>query len=275
MYREEEQGPKTTAELVSIYGYDIRTETLPPRARRQRHCAYSSSKYQCNWEDEEACTPCSGSGHGGVHGGQRTRGGSPIENPPFHDEDFPDFNLKPTNSENLVTVQEDWTPGSSSSHQEEWDQTIKGSRMTNRGCGKHPTQPPSRIQDALPRRQDSDVKENASLAHGISRPAVETFVKPNEAPHNLPSTGRSQDLCQLLTEHEQSEKDFEALEKLASKGELEDVGSFADRLPSFKARPADITLHSFIRHSTMAAEIYPANPSLSSLKTTPRDRREA
>ncbi|KAH6948181.1 hypothetical protein HPB50_023131 [Hyalomma asiaticum] len=56
MYHEEEQGPKTSAELVSIYGYDIRTETLPPSDRRQRHCAHDPYKCQSYWEDEEAYT---------------------------------------------------------------------------------------------------------------------------------------------------------------------------------------------------------------------------
>lgn len=35
-FNEFEQAPKSPGELVSIYGYDIRNEDGPPRARRRR-----------------------------------------------------------------------------------------------------------------------------------------------------------------------------------------------------------------------------------------------
>lgn len=35
-YNENEQAPKSRAELVNSYGYDIRNEDGPPRARRRR-----------------------------------------------------------------------------------------------------------------------------------------------------------------------------------------------------------------------------------------------
>lgn len=49
-----EQAPKSRAELVSAYGYDIRNEDGPPRARRRRRYARGPSKYSRNWEDETA-----------------------------------------------------------------------------------------------------------------------------------------------------------------------------------------------------------------------------
>ncbi|XP_017472535.1 PREDICTED: protein CASC3 isoform X1 [Rhagoletis zephyria] len=49
-----EQAPKSRAELVSSYGYDIRTEDAPPRARRRRRYGRGPSKYSRNWEDESA-----------------------------------------------------------------------------------------------------------------------------------------------------------------------------------------------------------------------------
>ncbi|XP_049267788.1 protein CASC3 isoform X2 [Rhipicephalus sanguineus] len=244
MYREEEQGPKTSAELVSIYGYDIRTELMPPRARRRRRYGRGPNKYQRNWEDEEAYTPRSGSGRGGgARGGRRTRGGSHIGNPPFHDEDFPDLHSKPSNSENTASVQQDRaevkpsarpavfkgsdSTESSSSQQEEWDHTVKGSGMTHRGWGKRPSQPPRRVPDALPRQQDCEVKENATLGHRVNRPAPRSPVKAVEAPQISLSTGRSRAMRHLLTEHERSKRDYEALEKFAAKGELQD-GDKAD-----------------------------------------------
>lgn len=35
-FNDNEQAPKSRAELISIYGYDIRNEEGPPRARRRR-----------------------------------------------------------------------------------------------------------------------------------------------------------------------------------------------------------------------------------------------
>lgn len=35
-YNDSEQAPKSRAELIAIYGYDIRNEDGPPRARRRR-----------------------------------------------------------------------------------------------------------------------------------------------------------------------------------------------------------------------------------------------
>lgn len=35
-YQEDAQNPKSRDELVALYGYDIRNEDGPPRARRRR-----------------------------------------------------------------------------------------------------------------------------------------------------------------------------------------------------------------------------------------------
>lgn len=35
-YNDNDQAPKSRAELIAIYGYDIRNEDGPPRARRRR-----------------------------------------------------------------------------------------------------------------------------------------------------------------------------------------------------------------------------------------------
>lgn len=49
-----DQAPKSRAELVNAYGYDIRNEDAPPRARRRRRYGRGPSKYSRNWEDETA-----------------------------------------------------------------------------------------------------------------------------------------------------------------------------------------------------------------------------
>lgn len=55
-FDEGEQAPKSRNELVSSYGYDIRNEDGPPRARRRRRYGRGPSKYTRNWEDEMAYT---------------------------------------------------------------------------------------------------------------------------------------------------------------------------------------------------------------------------
>ncbi|XP_059622628.1 protein CASC3 [Phlebotomus argentipes] len=58
-YDESEQAPKSKAELVSAYGYDIRNEESPPRARRRRRYGRGPSKYTRKWEDENAYSKAS------------------------------------------------------------------------------------------------------------------------------------------------------------------------------------------------------------------------
>ncbi|XP_014485899.1 PREDICTED: protein CASC3 [Dinoponera quadriceps] len=53
-YNDEEQAPKKSEELIATYGYDIRNEEGPPRARRRRRYGRGPNKYTRNWEDEDA-----------------------------------------------------------------------------------------------------------------------------------------------------------------------------------------------------------------------------
>ncbi|XP_033226650.1 protein CASC3-like isoform X2 [Belonocnema kinseyi] len=60
-YNDEEQAPKSHEELIAIYGYDIRNEEGPPRARRRRRYGRGPNKYTRNWEDEDAYGKVAGS----------------------------------------------------------------------------------------------------------------------------------------------------------------------------------------------------------------------
>ncbi|XP_051170088.1 transcription factor SPT20 homolog isoform X2 [Leptopilina boulardi] len=53
-YNDAEQAPKSHEELIAVYGYDIRNEEGPPRARRRRRYGRGPNKYTRNWEDEDA-----------------------------------------------------------------------------------------------------------------------------------------------------------------------------------------------------------------------------
>ncbi|KAL1115221.1 hypothetical protein AAG570_007252 [Ranatra chinensis] len=76
LYDEVAQSPKMTQELIDIYGYDIRNEDSPPKARRRRRYGRGPTKYTRNWEDETAYSKKRGGGGAG-------RGFTP------HKEDFP------------------------------------------------------------------------------------------------------------------------------------------------------------------------------------------
>ncbi|XP_067006243.2 protein CASC3 isoform X2 [Anabrus simplex] len=93
-YNEEEQLPKTKEELVAVYGYDIRNEDAPPRARRRRKYGRGPNKYTRNWEDEDAYGKSSavilrGTGSNRRRGRGGRRGGSFGSNPHDSEKEFP------------------------------------------------------------------------------------------------------------------------------------------------------------------------------------------
>lgn len=78
-FNDSEQAPKSKAELIAIYGYDIRNEDGPPRARRRRRYGRGPNKYTRNWEDEDA--------YGKPPVGKPKK--PPPRKPRRHDEEFP------------------------------------------------------------------------------------------------------------------------------------------------------------------------------------------
>ncbi|XP_015109022.1 protein CASC3 isoform X2 [Diachasma alloeum] len=74
-YNDEEQAPKSHEELIAVYGYDIRNEEGPPRARRRRRYGRGPNKYTRNWEDEDAYGKTSGNNTSTKHNRRSNRGG--------------------------------------------------------------------------------------------------------------------------------------------------------------------------------------------------------
>ncbi|KAF4520537.1 hypothetical protein B566_EDAN008736 [Ephemera danica] len=102
-FNESDQAPKSRDELVASYGYDIRNEEGPPRARRRRRYGRGPNKYDRNWEDENAYSkPTRG---GGGRGGLRRsndgldRGSKPSsvgeEELDLDEEEFPALSAAP------------------------------------------------------------------------------------------------------------------------------------------------------------------------------------
>ncbi|XP_077501545.1 uncharacterized protein LOC144112622 [Amblyomma americanum] len=244
MYYEEEQGPKTSEELVSIYGYDIRTETMPPRGRRRERYGRGPNKYQRNWEDEEAYTPRSGSGRGrGMRGGRRPRGGGHVGNPPFQVKDIPDLNAKRSVSESSTTLlqyqamvkvpnkpaafkrPDHGTRGNNSPQHGELEHVAKSSGTARRGWGKRPPQPPVRLTNTSSKHHEDQVKENMSSDRHASKPAPQSPLKTAESSYRPPSVGRSRAARHMLMEQERSRSNAELHEKTVPKVELPDGGA--------------------------------------------------
>ncbi|XP_042880054.1 protein CASC3-like isoform X3 [Penaeus japonicus] len=102
-FNEFDQAPKSREELIAIYGYDIRNEEGPPRARRRRRYGRGPNKYTRNWEDLDAYAKPTRGGtvRGGIgRGGNRSWTGSrkTLEN----DEEFPALNSSLQNSKQLM-----------------------------------------------------------------------------------------------------------------------------------------------------------------------------
>ncbi|XP_063990245.1 protein CASC3 isoform X2 [Diachasmimorpha longicaudata] len=74
-YNDEEQAPKSHEELIAVYGYDIRNEEGPPRARRRRRYGRGPNKYTRNWEDEDAYGKTSGNNTSTKHNRKANRTG--------------------------------------------------------------------------------------------------------------------------------------------------------------------------------------------------------
>ncbi|CAL8131712.1 unnamed protein product [Orchesella dallaii] len=93
-FDEGEQAPKSSEELATLYGYDIRSEDQPPRARRRRRYGRGPTKYTRQWEDEEAYQKPRGGfrgrgvGRGNFRGSNRDRRRDSREE---YDEDFPEL----------------------------------------------------------------------------------------------------------------------------------------------------------------------------------------
>lgn len=234
MFNADEQSPKTKEELVATYGYDIRSETMPPRARRRRRYGRGPNKYQRNWEDEDAYSARPGFGRGGgTRGGHRGRGGHG-GNPSFRDEDFPDLNAKPPSSEGVAN--RDRTEMHVPAHkpfkgpehrisdgpppQQDWDHSARSSGQGRRGWGKRP-QAPRRASDGSPKRPENEpVKEVAPLSQrGGSKPAPRPSLKASEPlPHGAASKVRAGK--HTPTEQERNVRGGELSDKPVSKGDV-------------------------------------------------------
>lgn len=83
-YVEDEQTPKTSQDIIDIYGYDIRVEENAPRARRRRKYGRGPDKYDRKWDDEEAYTATKKVGRGR---GRRRPGAEDFPPLPIHEGD--------------------------------------------------------------------------------------------------------------------------------------------------------------------------------------------
>jgi protein CASC3 len=105
-FNDTEQAPKSRSELVAIYGYDIRNEEGPPRARRRRRYGRGPNKYTRNWEDEDA-----------YNKPPPTRVKKPPVKKPSRGEEFPPLNNSNNRDERNTEREKE--------REEEWDHEEK------------------------------------------------------------------------------------------------------------------------------------------------------
>ncbi|KAG0723544.1 Protein CASC3 [Chionoecetes opilio] len=95
-FNEADQAPKSREELIAAYGYDIRNEEGPPRARRRRRYGRGPNKYTRNWEDLDAYSkPTRGTPSPGLRGRRgdiRTDSNRTLDT----EEEYPALGAQPT-----------------------------------------------------------------------------------------------------------------------------------------------------------------------------------
>ncbi|XP_077557665.1 uncharacterized protein LOC144172945 isoform X1 [Haemaphysalis longicornis] len=174
----EEQSPKTKEELVEVYGYDIRSGTMPPHARGRQRYSRGPNRYQRNWEDENATSARLGFGRGG--------GG-----PSFRDEDFPDLKAKPSSSEGAAN--QGWfrreLPADEpfkvsercTSPLRDWEHADRSLGRSRRGWGKHP-QAPRRASGGSPKPSEDELAQEVALlsVSGGSKAVPQSPLKTSE-----------------------------------------------------------------------------------------------
>nr|XP_018910607.1 PREDICTED: protein CASC3 [Bemisia tabaci] len=166
LYDDKEQAPKSTQELIDTYGYDIRNEEAPPKARRHRRYGRGPNKYTRNWEDENAYVkagaPRGGRVNRGRGGGGRGGGTFFADNENFNlEKEFPELK----NKRNIKSSSEtgDNSPPKGSS-------VIKNSVFYSRAT--------SQQQSAPPREQDDSYRKQQNAPQQVSKPQAEIKIDP-------------------------------------------------------------------------------------------------
>ncbi|ODN05228.1 Protein CASC3 [Orchesella cincta] len=190
-FEETEQAPKSSEELQTLYGYDIRSEDQPPRARRRRRYGRGPTKYTRQWEDEEAYQKPRGGyrgrgvGRGNFRGGNRDRRQNSREE---YDEDFPELGdsttkinkiepseAKPVNnSKPSATSASAPFPKRSSDKEQQpqpprQEQTKRGSGGDERGSRDNNGPPIRRDRDVRPNARDYDRENDSYSSRGGGR----------------------------------------------------------------------------------------------------------
>ncbi|XP_050527200.1 probable WRKY transcription factor protein 1 [Daktulosphaira vitifoliae] len=137
-YDEHQQSPKSTAELVRAYGYNIRVESEPPKARRHhKYGRGANNKYTRNWQDTKAYEK--ESGPGGVKSGLNKKFS---KKKPFapdaqndYGKEFPDALNK---SENNAGTENENFISTNPHHEKQLKQTISSAEPTSSKTNTNP-----------------------------------------------------------------------------------------------------------------------------------------
>ncbi|RWS12705.1 protein CASC3-like protein [Dinothrombium tinctorium] len=173
LFNEEEQKPKSYEEVFQTYGYDIRNEDAPPKARRRRRYGRGPNKYTRNWKDEGAYSKMKMKEkveRKGSHSGSEKevdRGEEPkrylrrprAQRVPFKNEDFPELpvNEREKNKQDKSRVKNDsgaWNKAKSPNVEKEYRRPVSPDV-------EYKTEP-MKVIDAIENNRRSSVPTEAS-----------------------------------------------------------------------------------------------------------------
>ncbi|XP_043267125.1 protein CASC3 isoform X2 [Venturia canescens] len=188
-YNDDEQAPKSHEELIAVYGYDIRNEEGPPRARRRRRYGRGPNKYTRNWEDEDAYGKTAPSITTGKNSGKRTNkngedfpalGGvnkdastESVDEPVISSAWYSNKNKAPIKQQNFPPLQ---------SQQDNNQKSKSGSSNTHTNENRAPNEPTNPAWRKEPKVPTRNLSPNRNVVNVVGSANVETEKLMNVKP---------------------------------------------------------------------------------------------
>nr|XP_023018109.1 uncharacterized protein LOC111507095 [Leptinotarsa decemlineata] len=207
-FSEQEQGPKTRTELIGIYGYDIRNEDGPPRARRRRRYGRGPNKYTRNWEDEDAYNKPQPI----VHRPKKTRPGK-------ESEEFPPLVRESTSEPSAETE--------SNENREQAEQVRKTEERTEPPKEQPVPQtqiPNERVQPVTNNAQEQQSNKNSQQRIGSGRVIKPTAINGfTSRTADIRKYNVKQEQVKILPNQNQAKGDFIQSQNFTNKKNLQDL----------------------------------------------------
>ncbi|KAJ8949523.1 hypothetical protein NQ314_008220 [Rhamnusium bicolor] len=212
-FNDTEQAPKSRTELISIYGYDIRNEDGPPRARRRRRYGRGPNKYTRNWEDEDA-----------YNKPPLTRVKKPVVKPKKNIEEFPPL------GRNQSRTPDEQLDQSESNDRKEQESFTRKSEERNEPRRENNTSQASIFENNVAKSSIEEIPNNKTNQQRVSTARI---VKPKKEIKDSDYRGfttktRQQrnikiDQQKVLPPRNQSKDDFIQTQNFTNKNSIQDI----------------------------------------------------